>query len=580
MSKANNKFLNGAITLILCSLLAKIIGAIYKIPLLKTLQSDGLGKFQMVISVYALFLVISSSGLVVTLSKVISKEVAYKNTHNQKKYLTAGLLISIIISSFLALIMIAISPILSKYQSFYNLQYSFIAISPAIIFSSLIAVLRGYFLGKRKMIYSGSVQIIEAIFKLILSLYLSIKFSANGGVGAVFGAVLGITFSELISLLFLFCLFLISKKRSAKLQNRFNTVLKINFNNFEIANKKTKKKPAFNKKSINFFKKIKISASKQDNFIDTRNRNFHCKTRYKSLIEAIKETISISFFVTLQACVLPLIGAIDGLVVVPLLLKSGLSQSIAYSLFGIEDGVVSAILSMPTIIASSVSSAIIPNIKTQKNYADLIKNAFKIVWLISIFCATIFIFFSSDITNFLYGSGLNSKTINELAISSDMLRINGFNIIYISLLSLSSGVLQGLDRSVVPVKNLFIATILRFIVLLVCLTSSVINIYGLAIADMSFYACAMLLNIKKIKEITNVAYNVKHMFILPSISLFAMTLLMYFVKNLLSGILTFRIVTLCVMISGGVLYLALLYFTKTLNMGDIISLRKKTSANK
>ena len=158
-----------------------------------------------------------------------------------------------------------------------------------------------------------------------------------------------------------------------------------------------------------------------------------------------------------------------------------------------------------------------------------------------------------------------------------MLKINGFNIIYISLLSLSSGVLQALDRSSVPVKNLFIAIVLRFIVLLVCLTSSAINIYGLAIADMFFYACAMLLNIRKIKEITNITYEIKHLFILPTICLFAMTLLMYLVKSLLSSILTFRVVTLCVMISGGILYLTLLHFTKVFNYKDVITLKKKSA---
>ena len=575
MKKSKSGFLNGAVTLIICSMFAKIVSAIYKIPLLKSLQTDGLGKYQMVISVYALFLVISSSGMVVTLSKLISREIVYKNIHNQKRYLLAGILISIIISSFLALVLMLISPILSSYQSFSGMKSCFIVIAPSIIFSSLIAVFRGYFLGKRKMFYSGIAPIIESIFKLFLSLYLSIKFAIHGSMGAVFGAILGITLSELISLIILCLIFFVTQKRYKNSHHKIIACLKIKINKIENFDKKLANKTNLYKKSSNF----SLKTANFFNFLQTnKSLNFKIissKSRYKSLLDAAKEIVSISFFVTLQACILPFIGAIDGLVVVPLLIRAGLSQSVAYSLFGIEDGVVSAILSMPTIIASSISSAIIPNIKTQKDYLSIIKNGFKIVWLASISCAALFIFFSNDVTKFLYGSGLNSKAIDEILISADMLRINGFNIIYISLLTLSSGILQGLDRSRLPVKNLFIATILRFIVLLVCLSSSVLNIYGLAIADMSFYACAMILNLKMIKEITNISYNLNQMFVLPICSLFAMLLSIALIKKLLFGILTFRVTILCSMVCGGILYLTLLYLTRVLDYKDIVAFKRK-----
>ena len=575
MTKIKNGFLSGALVLMLCSIIAKIVSAVYKIPLLKTLQSDGLGKYQMVISVYALFLVISSSGMVVTLSKLIAKETNFKNKHNQNKYLFAGIVFSLVLSSVLSLGLIIISPLLSRYQSFYNLQYTFIAIAPSIIFSSLISVFRGFFLGKRKMLFGGSVQVAEAVLKLLFSLYLSNKFAVNGSLGAVFGAVLGISISEFLSLIFLICLFLFSKKKGAKTE--FINSIK---NHDKIKNSKKNdkiyiKNADFKQKNVNFYKKNNFNNDIANSF---KIKKLHAKSRYKTFWQATKDIFQISFFVTLQACILPFIGAIDGLIVVPLLLKSGLSQSIAYSLFGIEDGVVSAILSMPTIIASSISAAIIPNIKAQKNSQQIIKNGIKIVWLVSIFCATIFIFFSKEITMFLYGGGLTSKTINELNISSDMLRINGFNIIYISLLNLTGGILQGLDHSKDPVKNLFIATIVRFVVLLLCLTNKGLNIYGLAIADMSFYALAMILNLNKIKQISKINYNINQMFLLPTSSLVVMILSMFLTKLVLNNILPFRVVTLSVMLIGGIVYMLLLILTKVFNVKEIISLKKKVQS--
>ena len=564
MTKTKNNFLTGAIILALCSVISKIIGAIYKIPLLKILGSNGLGEYQMVISVYALFLVLASSGMTVTLSKLISRETIYHNKNNQKKYLLAGIIISALLSITLIFILFLICPFVAKYQNSNSLTYSYLIVSPAILFSSLIGVFRGYFLGKRKMIYSGGVQILEAILKLVFSLYLSLIFANIQNLGAVFGAVLGITISEALSLIAIILLFVFKNKSHV---NTFgyikNKVLK---NNKQIKNFNN-----FKEKSI---KNSKISLQNNDfsNF-------FVIDNRYKTFFNAVKDVFTISFFVTLQACIFPLLSAIDGLVVVPLLLKTGLSQSIAYSLFGIEDGVVSSIISMPTIIATSVGASIIPNLKNSINKEKQILNALKVVWLVSIFCAMIFILFSPEITQFLYGSGLTSKTINELGISADLLRLNGFNIIYICMLSICTSILQGLDRSSVPVKNLLIASGLRFLVLAICLTNENLNIYGLALADMSFYATAMILNIYSIKKLYKVGFELKNVFILPTFSLIIAFLSMKLVKIIFADLLPFRVVVVTLMICGFAIYIFILFTTKVFNFDDIFALRKKKIIN-
>ncbi len=547
MAKAKNGFLSGAIILFFCSIVSKMLSALYKIPLLKNLGTIGLGEYQMIIAIYALFLVISSSGITITMSKLIAREVKYKNRFNQKRYLRAGLLTTLVLSSLLALVLIAISPVLSKFQSFKDLKTCYLAIAPALIFSSLIAVFRGYFLGKRKMAFGGSVQIVEAGLKLILSLFFSAKFAYLGSTGAVFGAILGISVCEVLSLLFMLILFFVDKKNT-----------KYNF---------IQSKIIFQKSNTNISKslsrKIFLLQAKSD--------------RYKSFLSAVLDIIKISFFVTLQSCIFPLVGAIDGLVIVPLLLKTGISQSIAYSLFGIEDGVVSAIISMPTVVATSIGSAIIPNIKSQQEPDVMIQNALKIVWLVSIFCATIFIIFSQEITQFLYGGGLVSKTFNELKISSDMLKINGFNIIYISLLSVSTSILQGLDKSKLPVKNLLIASIARFVVLSFCLTNGIINIYGVAIANMVMYSVALVLNLKALKKYVQISFAIKSIFLLPTFSLVSMTLFLYLLKILLYPILSMRVATLLIVISSSLIYVLLLLFTKVLNIKDFFVLKKKNA---
>ena len=82
MTKTKNGFLFGAIVLVICNLITKFISAIYRVPLLKILGSEGLGQYQMIFPIYALFLVISSSGIIVTISKLCSKEFEVGNKKN------------------------------------------------------------------------------------------------------------------------------------------------------------------------------------------------------------------------------------------------------------------------------------------------------------------------------------------------------------------------------------------------------------------------------------------------------------------------------------------------------------------
>ena len=74
-----NKFLIGSIILLLSNLVAKLFGAFYKIPLTKILGTNGLGIYQMIYSVFALFVMLASSGLIVAISKNVAITKHQKN---------------------------------------------------------------------------------------------------------------------------------------------------------------------------------------------------------------------------------------------------------------------------------------------------------------------------------------------------------------------------------------------------------------------------------------------------------------------------------------------------------------------
>ena len=547
MSKTKNGFLFGAIILIVCNLVTKFLSAIYKVPLLRVLGSEGLGQYQMIFPIYALFLVISSSGIIVTISKLTSKQIEVKNLVNAKRYFFAGFLLSLFSSTVLSALLVVLSPVLSKFQANNNLLKSYIAIIPAIIFGSLMTALRGYFLGKKKMGYSGLVQIIEASAKLVLSLSFAVLFAKKSYFSAVFGAILGLSISEMISFVLSLVLYLFSKKKE-----------KIEY------------------KGLVFKKNQKYFACKSSCISGVFcGGKFYVKNRYISFFYALKKVFTFSFFVMMQACAMPLVSAVDSLIVVPLLLKTGLSQTLSFSLYGLEDGIVSSIISLPTFVATAIGASIIPNIKKENVNSAItirnIKNSFSIVWLASVFCAFVFMFFSKEIISFLYGSGLSTYAVDELQIASDLLKINSFNIIYLSLTIISTSVLQALEKNKIPVINLFCAAILRIFILIILVSSKSTNIYGIAICDMAFYSFALFLNLKSIKKIALFKFDIGKLFVLPIVSCFVMSVVMKLFNNLLYGFISPKILTMIVMLLGGVLYFAMLCITRVINTKEIFS---------
>lgn len=546
MQKFKNSFLFGAIILVVCNLISKIIGAVYRIPLLNILGSEGLGLYQMIFPIFALLLVISSSGTNVAISKFVSRENARYNKYNVKKYLFAGFIISFSISTFFTLLLFLITPLLSKYQGNSSLAICYYAILPAITLSSMLSTFKGYFLGKRCMLYTGGLQVAEQVLKLIFSLFFATKFASKGIVYAVFGTVLGVTISEVLTLTIAFVVYLKSNHK------------------------------AFVKSLIK--KQVVLKKSKQTKFDILKPQN----SRNISLNYAIKKLFSFGFFVSLESCIMPLLGAIDSLTIVPLLIKSGLNNVVAYTLFGLEDGIVASLVSMPTVFATSFGQSIIPNIKSKniKNSSKNVAESFKIVWLIGIACAFVFMFFAKDIINFLYAGGLSNKIVYEYSIVQDLLKLNSFNIIYLSLLNLSSSILQGLEDSKTPVVNMGICAIVRIAVVLITVSSKSVNIYGTAIADMIFYSLVFVLNMRAIKKRLDIKFAVPKLCVFPLLSAVAMCLTMKLFNIVLSGLLSPRLITLVMGTAGIAIYFALLIFTKVIDIKGISNLIFKKRQNK
>ncbi len=223
--------LNGAFVLLIATVLVKIIGALYKIPLTAMIGEVGMGYFTSAYEIYNPVYAIAMAGLPIAVSRMVSENVALGRFRDARMIFKVAkrifLLVGIIGTLFMAVIAF---PYVKLGKAPDNI-YSIMMIAPSIFFCCSMATYRGYYEGLRNMTPTGVSQVIEAAGKLALGLALS-KYIFNYGVScfeagkAVFGrtvttqaealsaiypfaaagAVVGVTVGTMIALLYLMVL--------------------------------------------------------------------------------------------------------------------------------------------------------------------------------------------------------------------------------------------------------------------------------------------------------------------------------------------------------------------------------------
>jgi len=188
-------FLKSAAILAAASILVKIIGAIYKIPIFNILDDGGRGSFQVTYNVYTLILTISTAGLPAALSRLISSAAATGKMSLVKRYFSVSLPAFVIIGFIAMLAMFLFA------DSFAGLMNDSLAapgirvLAPAVFFVCIISVYRGYAQGFENMIPTAISQVVEVIckaaFGIAAAMILTSRNYAMHLVSA--GAILGVT---------------------------------------------------------------------------------------------------------------------------------------------------------------------------------------------------------------------------------------------------------------------------------------------------------------------------------------------------------------------------------------------------
>ncbi|HKL73466.1 MAG TPA: polysaccharide biosynthesis protein [Clostridia bacterium] len=398
-----NSFLRGAGLLAFSVVIAKILGAVYRIPLTNIIGAEGMGIYQFVYPVFALILTLSSGAVPTAISLTIAESVVINDENKARRDFAVAIKVCLIVGISGTLALLAIAYPISLMQS-KDALIGYLVVAPAIFIVTIISAFRGWFMGHKNMMPYSLSQISEGIVKLVFGIAATYLLLPFGIKYAVAGALGGVLISELVTLLILFFTY---------------------------------------KKKDKTFEKVAIKDNKP----------------------ALKKLWRLVLPLVLGGIILPFSQFIDSLLFVNLLKFGGNSLSNSTVQYGIFAGTVTPLINLPVMVCITLGIAITPQmvegkIKRSIDFImDKVSIATKIIFALCVPFILIFIFLGDTVIGLLYPT-LGAENI---ALASKLLSISALSILALSVFQIYSAMLQGLDKIYVPLKIMGVCVALKII---------------------------------------------------------------------------------------------------------------------
>jgi stage V sporulation protein B len=392
------KFMYGALLLMTASFITRILGFFYKVYTIRLIGPEGIGLYEMVFPVYSLFLVMTTAGIPVAVSKLISESYAQRNTNNVRRIFYVSIFFLIVSGLLSTIIIIWLAPYLAtKIFSDTRVYWPFIATIPAIFIVAVGSVFRGYFQGIQNMLPNSLSQIFETVIRFIVGIYLATYLLNYGLEFSAAGLAIAMVSGEIVGLVVL----------------------------------------------ILFFKNSKEISEPS------------CGVSY-SITRTLKEIYVLALPITLTRVVVSFSSTLHAVLIPKGLSLAGYSVKEATQIYGQFSGMAFSLINLPTIITVSLAISLVPAIAeaaARRNYILIKKRtnqAFRITIITAIPVAIVFINLSEQLMGLFYNSSEAGVILKVLALGCP----------FFYLQHTTGGLLQGLGRVEVIFKNALFSTLI------------------------------------------------------------------------------------------------------------------------
>ncbi len=396
--------IKSAAILSFAGIITKIMGAFYRIPFARMVGDEGLGLYQMAYPFYTIVLAISTAGVPVAISKLVAEHegIGDKGGACRIFWVALGFLFCTGLISSLCLYFYA-DELALKILGEPRAVLPIRSIAPAIFFTSIMSAFRGFFQGQQNMIPTALSQILEQTVRIVTVFWAALFLLPLGIEITAAGATFGAATGGLAGLLILVMLFTRQKKRQRTVGSQ-------------------------------------------------RTKN--------SVIPILFKVLALSIPVSLGGVIFPLMQMLDITLVPMQLQKSGYTVAEATSLYGQLSGMAGSVINLPTIVTIALSASLVPAVSSlvRKRKMEALSNltsaALKLNVIITLPAASGLIILAEPICGLLFALPAAGEPLAWLA----------GGIIFAGLYHVSTGILQGLGQTFLPVMALLAGSGVKVII--------------------------------------------------------------------------------------------------------------------
>lgn len=472
--KKSNFIVQGGI-LAITGIISRIIGLVYRVPLQKTIGDAGMGYYSAAFQIYSLMLIISSYSLPVAVSKLVSARIARGEYRNARKIYHGALLFALLTGGATCLIVTFGADTLAG--SIMNMPKSAIALrvlGPTLLVVAIMGVMRGYFQGLGTMMPTAVSQLVEQIVNAVVSVVAAVYLIEYGSkIAAVLlddefkpawgaaGGTLGTGAGALAGLIVL-VIMMFSHTRSMS-------------------------------------KSVKRDRSGR---VESFGHVFGFLV--VTILPVILSTTIYNISDTLDQSLFNYVMDVKG------------RSAIKAEYWGMYATKYRVLTNVPIALANALCSSMMPSLTAciergeRKLARHKVAIATRFCMIISIPCAVGLAVLGEPIIRMLFDG--------EYAMPAMLLRWGSISVVFYSLSTLSNGVLQGIDKMRIPVRNAAIALVLHMGILYLSIQVFDWQLYGVVLACVMFAFIMCILNWMSVKKYLRYRQEIVRTFVIPTIS--------------------------------------------------------------
>ena len=527
--KRRSNFILQSTILAFSSIIVRIIGLAYRIPLINIIGEEGMAVYAVAFDIYSLMLIISSYSLPLAVSKLVSARVAVGKMKNAYRVFLGALGASSCVGVLVSFFTFFGADFLANLYDSPESATALKVLAPALIVMSMLGVFRGFFNGLGNMIPTALSQVLEQIANAIISIVAAkylydmavnvTKAQEFGAAGSTFGTLTG----AFVALIFMMFIFYIYRK------NKF-VYRKINDNRYETE-------------------------------------------RYEDIMKLLILTV---IPVILNTTVYNLSSLTDNAIFNNLMNFKEINPEIRKTLLGTYVGQYKVITNVPIAFASALSVSIVPTLIASVSKGDKdkiiskINTGIRFSMLIAIPCTVGLSILAEPVMKMLFGFGGRDVTL-----AASMLRWGSPLILFYSLSTLTNSILQGIDKISVPVRHSFISFIIHLIALIPMLLFTDLGIYAVIIANIFFALSVTLMNAVALNKHLGYRQEKIKTFVLPIIVSGIMGVITYFSYEILYNNIKNNILsTMISILLSVIVYFVLLLKFKIVSENELAGMPK------